>query len=625
MKQYTVTLRPEGRSLTVDAGAVLTEAALQAERPAEAICAGRGTCGKCRVKVRGDAGPLTQPEYDLLGAEEIAQGVRLGCQAKVHGDLEFEVLAPLVRVHPRILSDAAEVAYTIEPSIHKVTVTLNPTEGGHADLDVIRSAVTQAVGGTELVVPLAVARMLPDKLRQAGKLATAVVALGAAPAGAASPPRLIDVEPGDTTAHRYGIAIDLGTTTVAAWLLDLATGRELARASALNPQVIYGGDVISRLSHALETQKGLRELHRDIVQAFNLLIAEMCRSAGIAAEQVYEMTVAANSTMQHFLLNVSPRGLGAAPFRPAFQEAPLALAYELGVKINPGAEIHVMPNIAGYVGGDTVAAVLGTELDRGDKTRVLVDLGTNGEIVAGNQHRLIACSTAAGPAFEGAKISQGMRGEKGAIERVTIDDQVRIQVIGDAPPIGICGSGLIDAAAEMGRAGVMDNTGRIKHPEEALEDGVPPAVAARCVEGDAETFNFVLAPGEITPSGKPVMLTQKDIRELQSAKAAILAGAQLAVKALDLDESQVDEVILAGAFGTYLKAENAAAIGLIPLLPTERIRSAGNAAGLGARMALLSRTERRRALDLARRIEHLDLANHPDFVEYFLAAHYFFT
>ncbi|MCL5676400.1 MAG: ASKHA domain-containing protein [Firmicutes bacterium] len=546
-----ITVLPDGRRVEVAPETPLLDALNEANQPAEAVCAGAGTCGKCRVRVHGPCSAATEAELSVVGGTELAEGVRLACQVRALGDCSVEVLTPLVRGHPRILTDADLPPFALEPR------------------------------GIEQMA----------------------------------------LRPGDSQRGIYGLAIDLGTTTVAAWLLDLLTGEEMARASALNPQVVHGGDVISRLTHAVE-QGGLEELHREAVRVFNLLTAELAKQAGIHPHQIYHLVVAANATMQHFLLRVDPTGLSRAPFRPAFLEAPATRARDLGLVIRPDAVVELVPGIGGFVGGDTVAAILATGQDRTGQATCLLDLGTNGEIVAGYHGRLVACSTAAGPAFEGAKISQGMRGDQGAIEGVALDREVRLRVIGDAPPAGICGSGLIDAGAELARVGILDETGRIRSPDECTPF-LPPRVLERLVPGEAGTYSFALALGSETRSGKPVLLTQKDVRELQSAKGAIVAGARLALAHLGLEESQVDEVILAGAFGTYVRPVAALAVGLIPMVAVERVRSAGNAAGAGARMVLLSRTQATRAREIARRAEHLDLASHPDFVEQFMRGMYF--
>lgn len=594
---------PDGRRLEAPLGTLLLDVVAEAGSPVEAVCAGAGTCGKCRVRVVGHCSPVTPDEEAALSPADLAEGVRLACRAAVAGECKVEVLSPLVKGHPRILTDADLPDFPREARVTRAAWDV-PPQGGLAD--VAQLAVTPPEAD------LAVVRQAAVVLRGHAGRATAVLFEGR---------ELLEVQAGEGPGGLFGMAVDLGTTTVAAWLMDLETGQEVARASALNPQVAHGGDVISRLTHAVEGG-GLEELHREAVRVFNLLAAELASQAGVHPHRIYHLVVAANSTMQHFLLRVDPTGLSRAPFRPAFRESPRLRARDLGLALNPAAVVELVPGIAGFVGGDTVAAVLATGQDRTTKATCLLDLGTNGEIVAGWRGRLVACSTAAGPAFEGARISQGMRGDKGAIEAVRIDDQVRLKVIGDVPPAGICGSGLIDAGAELARVGVLDETGRIRSPEEC-RDFLPPAVVERLVPGEAGTWSFVLAPAAEARSGRPVALTQKDVRELQSAKGAIVAGARLALAYLGLDEAQLDEVVLAGAFGTYVRPAAAAAVGLIPMAPEERIRSAGNAAGAGARMFLLSRSEARRARDIARRTEHLDLANHPDFVEQFMTGMYF--
>jgi uncharacterized 2Fe-2S/4Fe-4S cluster protein (DUF4445 family) len=419
---------------------------------------------------------------------------------------------------------------------------------------------------------------------------------------------LIDVEPGDTTERMFGIAFDLGTTTVVATLLDLTTGTPAAVASVLNPQQPLGGDVITRISATMLDPDALGRLTAHARDGLNMLAHEVCAGAGVEPGEVYEVAVAGNATMTALALGIDPEPLGVAPFVMSSRAFPGLRADDLGLALHPAARAYLFPALGAYVGGDIVAGALASGMDRDKRVRLFVDVGTNCEIVLSDGERVFATAAPAGPAFEGAQIRCGMRAAPGAIEGVKIsDDDVALQVIGDVEPVGLCGSGLVDAVAALLNVGLLDGSGRLLAREAA--EVLRPGLADR-LQTVGEERVFVLADG--------VYLSQRDVRELQFAKAAIATGWRLLAAELGLDPADVQQVLLAGSFGSYLSPAAAVRIGLVPGIPVVRIVSAGNVAGEGAKMALLSVRERAAAQALLEEVRYVELSDRPDFNDRFI-------
>jgi uncharacterized 2Fe-2S/4Fe-4S cluster protein (DUF4445 family) len=408
----------------------------------------------------------------------------------------------------------------------------------------------------------------------------------------------------------FGVAIDVGTTTVVAKLIDMVTGRCIATQAALNPQVQYGDDVISRITYA-QTDGKLAELHKVIIGCINELVTKLCKETHIDANHIYEMCVVGNTTMNHIFLKYPVKQLGQVPFEPFSVDAHDLPAEQSGLQINPAANVHTVENIAGFVGSDTTAVALAVDIGSAEDVTLAVDIGTNGEIVLGTKDKLYAASCAAGPAFEGARIKCGSRAMEGAIQAVVINEgDIDLDVIGDCPPRSICGSGLIDAAAVLLNLGIIDSTGRFTEPKK-LKGKLAPAILARIIEHNREPA-FCLYDGQ-----DKVVITQKDIRQVQLAKAAIRAGIKLLQKKMGLSDSDIKQVLLAGAFGNYIRPESALRIGLLPNVTVERIHFVGNAAASGAEMILISGKCRTQAKRLARKIEYVEIANEPGFADVF--------
>ncbi len=582
-------------TVRIPGDATFIELARRAGLYLPSLCGGRGKCAKCRCEPRG---PVTEPtplEIELLSGDELAGGVRLACQARPLGAVE-------VAIEEEVLEKGGytEVAVAPEPLVRKAYLEM-PAPAPHDDLaDVERIRKTL---GAAIWAPPQMLRALPVTLRDAGFRATVAVW-----DHGASGEELLTVEAGDTRERAYGIAFDIGTTSVAGYLVDLFTGREIARSSRLNGQQPWGADVISRATHALETPGGVEELQAAAIETLNRILADCC--VGVDPGEVYYATAVGNSLMHHLALGITPATIAVSPYVAVSRDPLQVKASELGIAL-PNAWVYFLPLIGAYVGADTLAVVMATALDESDDICLAVDIGTNGEMVLGSRERILACSAPAGPAFEGAEIRHGMRAAAGAIDRVRIRDDVRVWTIGDLPPRGICGSGLIDALDQMVRHGIVDSGGRLL-PRQRLDRKVPPKVLDRVV-GQDHTWEFVL-------SWDPrIVITQNDVRQLQLAKGTILCGVRILMEELGIDPSRIANVSLAGAFGNYVDKRSALGIGMLPAaIPLERIQGVGNAAGHGARMALLSRSIRRRAEALARRIDYFELSKHPSFEDIFV-------
>jgi uncharacterized 2Fe-2S/4Fe-4S cluster protein (DUF4445 family) len=429
--------------------------------------------------------------------------------------------------------------------------------------------------------------------------------------------RILAVERGDTTAMRFGLAVDIGTTTVVTTLLELSSGEQLASVSSLNPQSVFGGDLMSRIAFAQFNPANLRQLQTRIIGLLNRQIAEVCRQSGVLAKWIYKVVVVGNTCMHHTLLGIDPSWVGLAPYAPVMRH-PLTLpARDLFLKVAPEARVCLLPLVAGFVGADAVAVALATRIDEGDELRMAVDIGTNGEVLLGSRARLLACSAPAGPAFEGGQIRHGMRGAQGAVDRVTVDDEgLHVHTIGETDALGICGSGLLDLVAGLLDTGVIDWTGLIQVER---RDALPPPLRDRVELRGEERVVVVLRRGE---AGAPreVVLTQDDVRQVQLAKGAIASGIAMLLHVAGVVPERLTELMLAGGFGNYVSIASAVRVGLIPALGPGRIRYVGNAASLGAQLCLLSEPERARAETVARAIEHVSLAAHPDFEQIFVDA-----
>jgi len=605
---FKVTFQPDGKSVSVLDGTTVFEAAARAGIILTSPCGGKATCGKCRVEITAHAPAPTEADQKLLPAEDLARGARLACQCRIHASMVVNVPHETRFFEQKILEEGVGRQVKLHPNIKKRFVKLpTPTlTDQRSDLDRVMAALREEI--PDVRADIEVIRTLPDKLREDGFAITAVLEGN----------DIISFERGNTTDRNHGVAFDIGTTTVVGMLVDLTTGAQLAVASRTNPQVAYGDDVVSRITYCHDHKTGLELLQSKIAHCLDSIIAEVCTKAKVARETIYEVTVVGNTTMNHIFLKVNPWNIAQAPYVAVLRGAVETKSSRLGITINETGNVYALPNIAGFVGADTVGVILATDLLRSDAIKLAIDIGTNGELALGNKNRLVSCSCAAGPAFEGARIQFGMRATAGAIEKVLLDHDVRINVIGNVPPRGLCGTAVIDAVAEMLRVGIVDPAGRVQSPEN-LAGKLPEALLGRIVPGKTGC-DFVLAKAEETKSGQPILLTQRDVRELQLAKGAIFAGIQVLKNVLGVTDNDIAEVLLAGAFGNFIRRSMAKRIGLLPDIPTERIKFVGNAAGAGARMALIARECREEAERISTQTEYIELGGRPDFQQEFMMA-----
>ena len=605
------------RTLALPPNTSILKSAHAASIEITATCGGRGRCTSCRVKfVAGTIPPPTIMDEIQLGNDLVREGYRLSCQCVPSEAVTVQVAPPLEERAFQILGAGPGVVgmgrVTLDSGIRKQVVKVSlPREEHHQISDLEQLAA--ALGVTPTDVGLAVLQGLPAALRDdpAGVTVTTF-----APPGGRGSERVVAVERGDTAGMKFGLAVDIGTTSVVSTLIELDSGEQLASVSSLNPQAVFGGDLMSRIAFAQFDPGNLRKLHTRIIGLLNRHIEETCRQSGVLAKWIYKVVVVGNTCMHHLLLGIDPSFVGLAPYAPVMRHALVLPARELFLKVAPEARVCLLPLVAGFVGADAVAVALATRIYESAAIRIAVDIGTNGEVILGSRDRLWACSAPAGPALEGAQIRHGMRGALGAIDRVTVDDDIHVHTIGEADPLGICGSGLIDLLAGLLDTGVIDWTGLIR--VEARE-ALPPKLRERVVMRGEERQVIVLRPGE-AGARQEVVLTQDDVRQVQLAKGAIASGVAMLQHVASVSDETVAELMLAGGFGNYVSISSALRIGLIPPLPKEKIRYVGNAASLGAQLCLVSETERQRAESVAARIEHVSLAAHPDFERIFVDA-----
>lgn len=576
-----VTFQPAGKRISCKKGATVLEAAHAAGIQLRAECGGKGSCGKCRVKIAGYV--YTAEEEKFFTAQQVSQDIHLACQVSIDKNGTVYIPPESVVQKQRILIEGVTRTVTLEPNVKKIFLKLpEPTlEDNRADVERIRDATEHTIRK----VSMDALQEIPSLLRESDFEATFVL-LG---------DEIIRCEKGDTTSESYGVAFDIGTTTVVGYLLNLNTAAQVAVCARMNPQINFGDDVISRINYG-QNKESLDNLTTGLKVCLMEIIDELSEKAAIKKEYIYELSIAGNTCMHHLFLEISPRSLAVSPYIPVVREA-LSIQSTVYDK-----RIYMLPVIAGFVGADTVADLIAYPFD--EKIRMLIDIGTNCEIVLGTQDRILTCSTAAGPAFEGAHITHGMRAAPGAIESVVIDDDITVSTVDDENPQGIAGSGLISCTAEMLKWGIIDPAGRLQteHPLKyrVKDTGIP---------------EFM-----VTDS---ISLTQKDLREIQLAKGAIFAAQQILVKSYEISVADIDEIVLAGAFGNYIPRESAKLMGLIFDLPAEKIKSIGNAAGVGAQLCLLSKKEREKAQTLSETVEYIELSSRKDFQQEFMDAMFF--
>ena len=595
-----VDFEPVGRRGPCPANASLLDAAHHLGVDLVSLCGGQGTCGGCRVQILAADGlsPPTAAEEANLTIQELQAGYRLACQVWPRGQIKVRVPPESLTTPQRTQVEGLDVRVVPDPPVRSSELQLSPPSMQDLRADGERVLAALQEQGTDCRnLDMAVLQNASPHLRDWGWHVQAVVRDRECIALMTASSRML------------GLAVDLGTTKVAGYLLDLHTGQTLASKGLMNPQIAYGEDVITRISRILSAPAEAQRMQELAMGALNELAAEMAAAVGASPQEIVEAVVVGNTAMHHLLLRLPVAQLALAPYVPAVSQALDVKAREIGLQIAPGAYVHLLPNIAGFVGADHVAMLLATGMSSVQGLVLALDIGTNTEVCLANHGQMSSVSCASGPAFEGAHISHGMRAAAGAIERLRlVDDRVEYQTIAGAPPVGLCGSGILDGLAQLYRHGVVDDTGKLgNHPR---------------VRTHQEQREFVLVSEEERQGQAAITITQRDVRELQLAKGAMRTGIEALLQNAGREAQEIDHVIIAGAFGSYIDVASAITIGMLPDLPLERFQQVGNAAGTGARLALISRQKRAEAQDIARQVRYIELARVPDFQRLFAETMY---
>ncbi len=618
-----VSFLPDGKEVEVEEGATLMEAAEKAGVYINNLCGGKGVCGRCRVQVMNGKIRADKHAMSYLSREEINEGYVLACQTKVDTDTKV-LIPPESRLEEtQILLEGTPIQYGRPEKIHVHKVSADPSslfeplvqkvymelkmpsiEDNISDMDRIIRALRKKTGYRTFETALGCLQGLALKLRNNDWKVTATLVKHS------DIWRILQIEAGDTTEQNYGVAVDVGTTTVVVQLVHLKSGNVMGVAGSNNLQSRYGEDVISRMIYACGREGGLGTLHDAVIKNINQLIHALIREKRILAEDIYALVAAGNTTMSHLLLGLTPCAIRLDPYVPTISDYPQVSAKELNIDINPEGIVETIPGVASYVGGDIVSGLLACGIADRPETRVLIDVGTNGEIALGNNEWLVCCSASAGPAFEGGGIRNGMRATRGAIESLTIQGgEVHYKTIGNADPRGICGSGLIDCLYEFSRNRIIDGEGKFRS---TYDHG-------RLVEKDGE-LHFILAHPKETETGHALSVTQSDIDHLIRSKGAVFAAIKSLMDYVGLSFEDVATFYVAGGFGSYLDIKKAVGIGLLPDIDPEKIQFVGNSSLMGARMSLLSAHASERAVQIAKSTTNIELSNYQPFMDEYVAA-----
>ena len=629
-----VVFTPSGKRGRFAVGTPVLTAARQLGVDLDSVCGGRGICSRCQITpsygefpkhgvtvTEGALSDWNAVEERYKSKRGLKEGRRLGCQACVMGDVVIDV-PPESQVHKQVVRKRAEARQiTMDPAVKLfyVAVAEPDMHDPSGDLQRLRDALAAQWQLEDVQIDLNILQGLQPKLRKGAWQVTCAIHLGQA----STPPRIVEVWPGFHEEPIFGLAVDLGSTTIAAHLCDLQSGEVVASSGLMNPQIRFGEDLMSRVSYSMMNPGGAAEMTAAVREGMNSLFGQICAEAGITRADILDLVVVCNPVMHHLFLGIDPFELGQAPFALATSDALNLTTREVGLDLHPSARLYMLPCIAGHVGADAAAVALSEAPDKSKELLLVVDVGTNAEILLGNTDKVLACSSPTGPAFEGAQISAGQRAAPGAIERVEIDPVTkapRFKVIGsdlwsDDPGFaadtartgitGICGSGIIEMVAEMRLAGIVDASGLIGSPEQTGSD--------RCIL-DGRTYSYLVWESE----DRRITVTNRDIREIQMAKAALYSGARLLMDKFGVDH--VDRIVLAGAFGAHISPKHAMVLGMIPDAPLDQVTSAGNAAGTGARIALLNREARALIEATVREIHKVETAIEPRFQEHFVNA-----
>ncbi len=627
-EEHLVIFQPSGSRGRVEDGTTIVDASRKLGVELESVCGGQATCGKCKVRIEegfferfgiesrmDHLSPIEEREKKFFEKHTELKGYRLSCVTEIHGDVLIFVPEESRKGKQVVRKAATDRKIDVNPAVRNyyvemIAATLEDTTG---DWERLTEALEKEHGVKDLTIDYLALLSLQDAVRKGDWKVTVSVWMGR---------EVIAVWPGKVD-ESYGLAVDVGTTTVAGYLCELSSGKLLGTDSMMNPQVTFGEDVMSRITYAMTQKDGLKRMNDAITDGLNRLAGQVCAQAGIKRRDIVDWTIVGNTAMHHIYMNIYPEYIGKAPFPPALHAGFDVKARDMGLKICPGAYVHALPIEAGFVGADNVGVLIAEEPYNRDDLMLIIDIGTNGELVLGNKKKLISSSCATGPAFEGAHIKHGMRAAPGAIEKVQIDPETkepRYKVIGkdqwsdelkEMGARGICGSGIMDVVAQMYVSGVMLKNGRINRD---LVDH------QRVREGE-DGWEYVLAWADETAIGQDITVGQQDIRAVQLAKGAMYAGAKLMMRRLGIEK--LDRVILAGAFGSYIDPTQAMIMGLFPDCDLKKVYAVGNAAGDGARIALLNVDKRREANEYARKVEYVELTVEGNFEKEFAQAMYF--
>jgi uncharacterized 2Fe-2S/4Fe-4S cluster protein (DUF4445 family) len=604
-----ITFLPSYRKITVESGTTILDAARQAGFQMNVVCGEQGKCGKCVVFVKAGDVTFDREKFGrFFTDEELEAGGCLSCQAVILGDLQVLIPESSLIQEQKILIEALGLSTTFSPSVWKYALELQPPtlDDPSPDLTRLLDGIQKKGGPVveKIYAPLEVLHLIPRVLRESGWRVTGTVAL--VPGGY----RLINVERGDTSGQLYGAAVDLGTTTIVVYLRSLVDGKVVGVASNYNRQITCGEDILSRVNFA--RKGGLPKLQALAAESINITLKSAANTAGIDLDDVYEVVVSGNTIMTHILMGMDPAYMIEEPYVPVVRRYLTASAQRLGITVNGNAGLFIFPAVSDFIGGDIVADILACGMSERDEVSLMIDIGTNFEVVLGNQEWMFACAGAAGPALEGGEVLFGMRANPGAIERITLDMETlkpHYETINQVKPRGICGSGLIDLLAELLRACVIDRTGRINTN-----------IKSDRIRMGAHHPEFVVSWKEETGIGKDIVITENDIKSLIMSKASVLAACLLLMNEAGIERGAVRNIYFSGAFGNYINKENAILVGLVPEVPVEQIRNIGNGSVEGANIALINRRMRKRLDEIAKTVAYIELNAEPAFMDEYTRA-----
>jgi uncharacterized 2Fe-2S/4Fe-4S cluster protein (DUF4445 family) len=598
---HHIVFEPVGKRISINSDESILDAARTAGIDLESVCGGEGTCGLCKVRlIKGILTGYTSTEIECISLPERKAGIHLACQAHPFSDVIIDIPAQSLTAIQRTQVDGVELELQMNPPVIPISIQIKkPTLEDLISDEVRLRNNLKKFGYPNVQIPLNVFQSASEVLRKNDwKIKVAVRQTDRVTSVAGLMGR---------KDHLCGIAVDIGTTKLAMYLVDLESGYTLSKLGQMNPQIPYGEDVISRIAYCTKHEKGIKILQSTLIDTLNTMIGECCNAAGINHECIVEFVGVGNTVMHHIFCGLPIKQLGEAPYVPAVSEPLEFQAEQIGLRISSGANVYLPPNIAGYVGSDHVSMLLATEAWKSHKNTVALDIGTNTEIslISGDRH--LCCSCASGPAFEGAHISAGMRAARGAIERIKIlGDDIQTKVIEGAKPVGICGSGILDAVAEMVKNHIMDTRGSLSKSDKRVSRN-----------------GFQICDEKKSGTQKPIYITREDINQIQLAKAAIQVGWGVLLEKSRLAKEDIDSFIIAGAFGSYIDIESGITIGMLPNIPIHKFQQVGNAAGMGARQLLLSRHKRKEARKIANRISYVELTTYTKFMERYLESLYF--